>query len=199
TWSQQPRLFASDGEAGDNFGAAVAISGDTMLAGAPFDDVGGNADQGSAHVFQICQGLAQQQKITANDGAAYDDFGESVAISGDTAVVGASNGDVGGNADQGSAYVFVRDGATWKQQQKLTATNGAARGWFGASVAISGDTVIVGAMGQGAAYIFVRNGATWAQQQILTSPDGAPPDQFGHSVAISGDTAIVGAPYHDIG
>jgi hypothetical protein len=203
TWSQQPRLFASDGEAGDMFGAAVAISGDTMLAGAPFDDVGGNANQGSAHVFQICQGLAQQQKITANNGAIYDYFGQAVAISGDTAVVGAPNDDVGGNVAQGSAYVFVRDGATWKQQQRLTATNGEAFDWLGISVAISGDTVIVGALGPnpnpGVVYVFVRNGATWTQQQMLTPSDGGFYDRFGFSVAISGDTAIVGAPDHDIG
>src|SRR5262249_9061705 len=189
TWSQQPRLFASDGEAGDNFRAAVAISGDTLPARAPFDDVGGNADQGSAHVFQICQGLAQQQKITANNGGIYDYFGDAVAISGDTAVVGAPFDDIGGNGDQGSAYVFVRDGATGKQQQKLTATNGAAQDFFGVSVAIDGDTLIVGAHGPkpnpGAAYVFVRNGATWTQQQMLTPSDGGNYDRFSFSVAIS--------------
>ena len=93
----------------------------------------------------ICQGLAERQKLTANLGAAVDQFGVSVAISGDTAVVGAHRNNFGGNTDQGSAYVFVRRGATWTQQQRLTAADGTASDYFGISVAISGDTAVVGA------------------------------------------------------
>ena len=90
TWSQQPRLFDPLGEQDDKFGAPVAVSGDTVLIGASFDDIGGNANQGSASVFVISPGLAEQQKLTAAYGAAEDSFGYSVAISGDTAVVGAT-------------------------------------------------------------------------------------------------------------
>jgi len=143
----------------------------------------------------------EQQKVTASDGAPGDTFGFSVAISGDTAIIGANEDTIGGNADQGSAYVFTRSGSTWTQQQKLTASDGAAGDFFGNSVAISVDTVIVGAnldtvganATQGSAYVFTRSGSTWTEQQKLTASDGAAFDLFGSSVAIDGDTAIVGA------
>jgi FG-GAP repeat/Putative Ig domain len=204
-WSQQPRLFAPDGEADDKFGAPVAVSGDTVVVGASFDDIGGNANQGSAHVFEICQSLTEQDRLTGNIGAESEYFGVKVAISGDTAVVGAKFDTVDGNEKQGSAYVFVRNGARWTRQQMLTGSDSAKDGWFGSSVGISGDTVIVGATNeevgantdQGAAYIFVRNGTTWTQQKRLTSSDGEMYDYFGNTVAISGDTAIVGAESHD--
>ena len=97
----------------------------------------------------------------------------------------------------GSAYVFVRSGTTWTEQQKLTASDGAASDWFGFSVSISGDIAIVGAYkddsGQGSTYVFVRSGTTWTEQQKLTASDGAASDSFGRSVSISGDTAIIGA------
>jgi len=149
----------------------------------------------------------QQARLTAVDGAAGDEFGWSVAISGDTAVVGAPYDDIGANADQGSAYVFVRSGVTWGQQQKLSAADGAADDFFGCSVAIAGDSAVVGACGddvgananQGSAYVFVRSGVTWGQQAKLTAADGAANDTFGCSVAIAGETAVVGAPNDDVG
>ncbi len=208
SWTQQQQLTAGDGAAGDSFGFSVAISGDTTVVGARFDDVGANADQGSAFVF-VRSGTSwtQQQRLTASDGAAFDNFGQSVAISGDTAVVGAVNDDVGANVDQGSAYVFVRSGTSWTQQQKLTASDGAAGDSFGFSVAISGDTAVVGAevddvganVDQGSAYVFVRTRTGWTQQQKLIASDGAAVDLFGLSVAISGDTVVVGAVTDDIG
>lgn len=197
TWSQQPRIFAASGKAEDKFGGAVAISGDSVLAGVAFDDIGDKENQGSAVVFVICTGLAQQRLLTENS----HQFGNSVAISGDTAVVGADYDDVDGNEDQGSAYIYVRDGASWTQQQKLTASTGVEGDHFGDSVGISGNTVIIGAPGDGlgeptdpgSAYIFVRNGTIWTEQQRLTPSDGLAEERFGRAVAISGDTAIVGA------
>jgi hypothetical protein len=204
----ESKLTAGDGAAYDAFGGSVAINGDTAIVGACYDDVGANSDQGSAYVF-VRSGTAwtQQAQLTAGDGAAGDHFGKSVAISGDTAIVGADDADVGANIDQGSAYVFVRSGTAWTQQAQLTAGDGAAGDLFGASVAISGDTAIVGAYDddvgansdQGSAYVFVRSGTTWTQQAQLTAGDGAAGDAFGKSVAISGDTAIVGAGYDDVG
>jgi hypothetical protein len=206
-WSQQSRLFAAEGEAGDTFGAPVAVSGDAFLIGASFDDVDGNANQGMASIFMICQGLAEQQKLTASNGGVTDSFGYSVAVSGDTAVVGSPFNNVGGNVDQGSAYVFVRNGAAWTQQQILTVANGAASDFFGVSVSVSGDTVAVGAYqddvganaDQGSVYIFTRSGTTWTQQQRLDASDGAASDDFGQSVAVSGDIVVIGAPEDDIG
>jgi uncharacterized protein (TIGR03437 family) len=149
----------------------------------------------------------QQQRLTADDGAGGDLFGHSVAVSGDTVVVGAKLDTIGANSDQGSAYVFVRGGAVWTKQQKLTADDGAAGDQLGVSVAITGDTIVVGAplddvgdkSDQGSAYVFVRSGAVWTKQQKLTPDDGEAFDSFGDSVAISGDTVVAGAPGDKIG
>lgn len=122
--------------------------------------------------------VTQQAQLFASDGAGADRFGRAVAISGDTVVVGADLDNIGATSDQGSAYVFVRSGTTWVEQQKLTASDGAAGDFFGISVAISGETIVVGAFGhglgsnisdQGSAYVFVRNGTTWTQQQKLAA------------------------------
>src|SRR5262249_22798562 len=175
----QQKLTAFDGAAGDNFGFSVTVSGDTVVVGANNDDIGMNADQGSAYVFTRSGAFwTLQHKLTASDGAASDNFGISVALSGDTLVVGAFGDDIGANGNQGSAYVFARNGAFWTQQQKLTAADGAANDQFGASVALSGDTVLVGSpngkgafAGQGAAYVFVIRANNLVQQQPLTADD----------------------------
>jgi hypothetical protein len=196
------QLLHPAGAANDLFGRTVAIAGagDTVLVGARFDDVGANTNQGSAYVFvRSGSTWTQQAKLTAADGVATDLFGNSVALSGDTALVGAYYDDVGAIGGEGSAYVFVRSGSTWTQQAQLTAADSANSDQFGISVALSGDTALVGAWlndvvttDQGAAYVFVRSGSTWTQQARLTVADGAPFDQFGFSVALggSGDTAL---------
>ena len=208
TWSEQQKLTVADGGASDYFGRSVAVSRETAVVGAFGDDVGANADQGSAYVFaRSGTTWSQQAQLTANDGAANDWCGFSVAISGDTAVVGAEWDDVGVNANQGSAYVFVRSGTVWSQQQQLTAADGATEDWFGGAVALSGETAVVGAQrdhvgitaDQGSAYVFARSGTIWSQQSQLTASDGAASDQFGFSVGFSGDTAVVGAYSDDVG
>jgi hypothetical protein len=126
-------------------------------------------------------------------GASGDIFGQSVAIYGSTAVVGAPYK----NSYTGAVYVFVRSGTAWSQQAKLTAADGASRDYFGISVAIYGSTAVVGAPGKnsnaGAAYVFVRSGTAWSQQAKLTAADGASGDNFGFSVAIYRSTGVVGA------
>ena len=147
----------------------------------------------------------EQAKLTASDGESNDQFGYSVAVSGDgnTAVIGAYGDDDGGT-NAGSAYVFVRSGSSWTQQAKLTASDGAASDFFGRSVVISGDgnTAVIGADGDddggidsGSAYVFTRSGSSWTQQAKLTASDGASSYHFGRSVAVSGDgnTAVIGA------
>ena len=131
---------------------------------------------------------AQQAKLTAADPAPDDWFGRSVAIDGQTAVVG-SVGDDNVGTDSGSAYVFTRSGATWTQEAKLTASDAAGSDNFGFSVAVSGDTAVVGAFGDddrglnsGSAYVFTRTGTTWTQQAKLTASDGAQFDNFGRAV-----------------
>lgn len=141
--------------------------------------------------------FTQQAKLTAADGAANDSFGTSVALSGDTALIGAP-----GNAgSRGAAYVFVRTGSTWTWEGKLTANDGVAGDLFGWSVALSGDAALVGAYqddgGKGSAYVFVRSGTAWSQQAKLMASDGVALDRFGVSVSLSGDTALVGANQDD--
>lgn len=190
TWTQQQILTASDAATGDVFGYSVAINGNTLVIGA----IGKNANTGAAYVF-VRSGTTwiQQQKLTANDGAAGDIFGDSVAIHGDTAIIGAA----GQTSGTGAAYVFVRSGTTWAQQQKLTASDAATGDNFGYSVGVVGDTIVVGAPNKnsvtGAAYVFVRSGTTWTQQQKLTASDAAANDEFGWRVGISGETVSIGA------
>jgi len=204
----ETKLIASDGTAGDRFGRSVAICGDTAIVGSERDGIEVNPQQGSAYVF-IRSGTiwTQQTKLTASDGAASDEFGFSVAISGNTAIVGSEFDDIGANTFQGSVYVFERNGTLWTQQTKLTASDGATGDRFGRSVAISGDTAIVGSydddiganFNQGSAYIFIRSGIIWTQQTKLTASDGAVSDRFGFSVAISGEMAIIGSYQDNIG
>jgi len=235
TWSQQAYLKASNTEADDWFGWSVAISGDTLVVGAPREGsnaTGINGDQadnsadgsGAAYVFTRSGGTwSQQAYLKASNTGAGDEFGHSVAISGDTLVVGARGEDsiaTGVNGDQadtsagnfGAAYVFTRSGSTWSQQAYLKASNTGASDDFGWSVAISGDTLVVGAhredssatgvdgnqadnnaLNSGAAYVFTRSGSTWSQQAYLKASNTGEFDGFASSVAISGDTLVVGA------
>jgi predicted amidohydrolase len=200
TLTQQQKLEASDAARDDQFGDSVAISGETVVVGAPFDDGAGGEDQGSAYVFVRSSGVwSQQQKLESSDPAVFDIFGDSVAIGGETIVVGAPFDDGAVSHIQGSAYVFVRSGGVWSQQQKLEPAD-ATGGQFGESVAISGETIVVGAPSDGpagSAYIFVRSGGIWSQQQKLETSDAAALANFGDSVAISDETVVVGAHTDD--
>jgi uncharacterized protein YdbL (DUF1318 family) len=133
---QSAKLTASDGAASDQFGNNVAISGDTILVGVDSDNIGANSDQGSDIFRVLVSNWTQEAQKVASDGAANDQFGYNVSISGDTAIVGSNLDDVGANANQGSAYIFVRNGTAWIEQQKLTASDGAAADNFGRTVAI---------------------------------------------------------------
>ncbi len=205
-WIQQQKLVAADAAEFDQFGNSVAINGETVVVGTSGDDGAAGRDQGSAYVFVRTDGVwTQQQKLEAADAAEFDQFGNSVAISGSTVVVGAWLDDGAAGSLQGSAYVFVRTDGVWTQQQKLEAADAALFDQFGNSVAINGETVVVGASGddgaagflQGSAYVFVRTDGVWTQQQKLEAADAAAFDQFGNSVAISGSTIVVGAPLDD--
>jgi hypothetical protein len=206
TWSEQTKLTASDGAANDYFGISVNLSGDTALVGAYFDDTTAGTDRGSAYVFTRSGSIwSEQAKLTASDGLAHSRFGYSVALSGDTALIGTYVDYVVVGAPVGSAYVFTRSGSTWSQQAKLTASNGAVFDQFGTSVALSGETALVGSRfddtaagaDAGSAHVITRSGSTWSEQAILTANDGSISDEFGWSVALSGDTALVGARYDD--
>jgi hypothetical protein len=204
-WSHQTKISATDGAKGDSFGQSLALSGNTVVIAAPRDDDNGK-DTGSVYVFtRIGTNWHQQAKLTADDGAGGDLFGISVALSGDTILVGADlHDEIAPNA--GAVYVFTRSGDKWSQQAKLTAADGSETDIFGVRVALSGDTALISArrddddiMGvdAGSAYVFVRSGTSWEQQEKLTAPDGVADDRFGRSVALLGDTALVGAMFRD--
>ena len=180
-----------------------ALHGDELLL---------QVDDAGAQYPLVVDPFVQQAELTASDGAAGDQFGFSIALSGDgnTAVVGAFGHTVNGNVYQGAAYVFTNSGGNWSQQAELSASDGAAGDWFGDSVALSGDgkTAVLGAYGhavngnqiQGAAYVFTNSAGSWSQQAELTASDGEYDDEFGISVAMSsdGNTALVGALFHTV-
>ena len=214
TWTEQQILLASDATTGDSFGYSVALSddGNTALIGAYTEDTTPNTNNGAAYVFTSTAGTwTQQQKLVASDPATDDNFGWSVALSadGNTAIIGAYGEDTTPNTDQGAAYVFIRSGVTWTQQQKLIASDVASSDRFGHRVALSadGNTALISAYFEdtspnttnGAAYVFTRSGSTWTQQQKLLASDAATDDWFGSSVSLSadGNTALIGADNED--
>jgi hypothetical protein len=215
--TQTAELTASDGGEGDSLGYSVAISGDTIVAGAPYHEVGSNTSQGAAYVFTMPAGgwadTDQSAELTASDGAENDQLGYSVAIAENTVVAGAPFHKVGSNTSQGAAYVFTAPPGGWAdtdQSAELTASDGAENDQLGYSVAIAENTVVAGAprhmvgsnTSQGAAYVFTMPAGGWentTQTAELTASDGGQSDQLGSSVAISDGTIVAGAPYHDLG
>lgn len=232
---QSDYLKASNTGVMDHFGYAIALDGDTLVVGANDEDsnatgvngVQGNnsaEDSGAVYVFvRSGQTWVQQAYLKASNTGAYDSFGGSVAISGDTLVVGAReedssatgvNGSQGNNdkPNSGAAYVFVRNGTTWSQQAYLKASNTETGNWFGNTVAIDGDTIAVSSVWEdssatgvnsgvyntnslqsGAAYVFVRSGTMWSQQAYIKASNTQEDDYFGASVSLSADTLVVGA------
>lgn len=225
TWIPDAYLKASNTDLGDSFGTSVAISGDTIIVGAPLEDstatgvngATGNAgaDSGAAYVFFRELGAwAPQAYFKASNTGNDDRFGASVAISGDQAVVGAPREDGVAN-EAGAAYTFARTGVNWLPGADLKAPNAGADDEFGAAAAISGDLLIVGAPNEdspatgvngaqndgsnnsGAAYVFARNGALWPFEAYLKSSFNTVGNEFGGSVSISGNVAIAGGQFED--
>ena len=211
-WVEKAKLTAPDAAPEDQFGWSVAVSGDTVVVGASFDDDRG-VDSGSAYVFRNNGGhWLQEVKLTALDGAPDDQFG-MVAVTGAVIAVGAWNeGNSGpGHVDGlGAAYMYRFDGIRWNQEAKLVAADAAIEDWFGVAVSVIPGEVLVGAVGEGnsgpgqfdghgAAYLFQYDTVTglWEQEQKLIASDAAPMDFFGNSVSIRGDVAVIGALYND--
>ena len=203
-WSFSQKI--EEGSAIDYFGKSVAISGDIIIVGAPLDDEKGS-QAGAAYIFKKnASGWFKVQKITALDGAAGDEFGTSVAVFGDIAVVGAYlHND--STSDCGAAYVFKENasGTSWSQADELLAFDGSEDDYFGSSVSVWEDTVVVGShrdddngAESGSAYIFKRNASgLWPFSQKLIVSDGDPQDSFGKSVSIWGDVAVIGSHLDD--
>jgi FG-GAP repeat len=208
TWTLHGQLTASDGAPGDLFGNSVSISGFYAIVGATGKTIGSNTNQGKAYTY-FFNGSAwtPQTQLTAPDGATYDNFGYSVSLSGDYAIVGAPSKTLSGTSSTGKAYIFGRIGASWIQVLQLTAfdqTDIYNNYNFGSSVALSGNYALVGASNispglvypsnspPGRAYIFYNNAGTWQPLRVL-SANVSLNEHFGSSVSLSGDYAIVGA------
>lgn len=207
-WDYQATLVAVDATKADSFGYSVDISGDTVVVGSIYSDVGASSNQGAAYVF-VREGdlWTQQAKLVASDGAAGDQFGNDVSIDQDTVAVGAYQDTSGTLQKQGSVYVFHRMGSTWTQQQKLVGLGLSAFATFGNAVALDDDQLAVGAPGQtvgdqesqGAVYCFTRSGTEWTQQAMLLAVGGLSLDQLGWDVALHRGTLLAGAPGRKLG
>ncbi|MEZ5978866.1 MAG: integrin [Planctomycetota bacterium] len=218
TWVFDAYLKASNPGNSDHFGESVAISGDTIVVGAPFEDGAGpiSTDFGAVYVFVRNGGVwSQQALLTPAVRGSRDEFGRAVAIDGDTIAVGAAKEDGSGvglsgdpNDDSsnwsGAAYVFVRSGSTWTEQAYVKQSTNAPSDRFGFWVDVDGDTLVVGALGtdaptsdEGVAEVFVRSGSNWSLQQRLVPAESDPGDAFGQRVAVDGDTIVVGALFED--
>ena len=202
-WLQRTKLTANDAKAGDLFGNSVSMDDKTVLVGAPgVDDAGPEA--GAAYVFvQVGEEWIQQARLIGDDIGIFDRFGSAVAVHGNTAVVGAHGKDEVGT-DSGAAYVFVRSGASWTQQAKLTQQGAVPGDLFGFAVSVYDDDVLVGAHQSdvagpdtGAAYLFTRNGGAWIQDLLLIPNDVSVGDEFGYSVNLTKGAAIIGSPKED--
>jgi hypothetical protein len=199
-WTEQAKLLPADGAPENYFGLDVALDGDTAVIGAYGND--GNATaSGAAYVFACVGGAwTQQAKLVASDGALADHFGWSVALDGDTAIIGAYEDDDNGEGS-GSAYVFTRMAGVWTEQVKLLPADGAANDGFGRTVTLDGDTVVIASAwdddngeSSGSAYVFVRAGDSWTEEAKVLPADGSAQEYFGEIAALDGDTVVFGVP-----
>jgi len=203
TWSLQAEFAAADTTSSDFFGASLALHGDTLVVGAPFDTPNGT-QSGSVHVF-VRNGTnwSQQATLVPSLRGTYDVFGSSVAVHGDMALVGAPNRNFSAS-NPGRAFAFLRNGTNWQQfGTPLTAGDGVNNDSFGSSVALDGDLAVMGAPNDahsgvnyaGSAYVFEKVGGAWSQlQKVVASPVNSA-QYFGSSVDMSGTTLLVGAIY----
>ncbi len=200
SWAEEAELTASDGSVQDFLGYSVDVQGNHIIAGAIGDDDKGDF-AGAAYIFYWNgSSWEQQKKLTASDGAADDDFGISVSIDEDKAVVGSPFDDDNGSAS-GSAYVYSWDGSDWSGETKLADSNGGANDQFGYDVDLSGERIVISSpekdvasvSNTGAVFIYHLTESTWDREITLTSSDVSASDRFGTSVSISGDKILVGA------
>jgi hypothetical protein len=206
--TQSAKIKPSDGATDDNFGNSLSISGDNIIIGAMNDDDNG-LSSGSAYVFvkpiSGWTNMTQTAKILPSDGASYDNFGNSVCISGDNVVIGSYNDDDNG-INSGSAYIYSKPVSGWmnmNQTAKILPSDGADSSNFGISVSISGDNIVIGSYNNddngnnsGSAYVYSKSVSGWmniTQSDKINPIDGDIGDNFGYSVGISDIYILVGA------
>ncbi|HEX2620839.1 MAG TPA: FG-GAP repeat protein, partial [Phototrophicaceae bacterium] len=190
-WAEQQKLTASDNDPGEKFGRSVALDGTTLIVG----KYGDNSEQGLAYIFtNDGNSWIEQQKLIASDGIPGDRFGQSVALDGNTLLIGAD----GVENNQGAVYVFGYDGSSWVEQKKLIPGDAVENSYFGEAVALyNGDRALIGASGwnsnTGSAYIFIFDGSNWVELQKITPDNGSPGDEFGRAVALNNRQLLIGA------
>lgn len=201
-WVQMQDFTETDPGFDPEFGVSVALHGTTAMVGAQQAKIGDNSGQGAVYVFEKSDGVwTRTQKLVSDDGQANDLFGDAIAFSGDTALIGAYGATINDNFAQGAVYVFTFAEGTWTQTQKIFLDDGQSNDNFGYSIGLSGTTAIIGADGakvgtnefQGAAFVYDGASGSWTRTQKLTAGDGWIGDIFGYSVALDGDRAMIGA------
>jgi hypothetical protein len=206
-WKQVQKLVASDGAAGDQFGNAIALLGNTLIITAPIATVEGRPWQGAAYVFTLVgKAWTQRQKLVAKHGVAFETLGNAVGLTATSALISAGGAFHNGQFLPRSVYVFKlapsRTGDVWAEAQNLAAPHPADETSFGLAMSVSGATAFVGArattistnLGQGAVYIYTESNGGWSLTGKLSASDGAARDNFGVSLALEGNTALIGAP-----
>ncbi len=189
TWAESQRLKASDGDGG-SFGDTVAFDGTLIIVGATLNDNENGNQAGAAYIYRYDgSSYIEEQKLVASDGDYLDGFGGSVALDGDTIVVGKSNPHTGG-----AVYIYRFDGASFVEQQVIRNPDQTTSSHFGKQNAISGDTLIIGHSRENTTYVYRFDGSSFMMEQELLASDGSS-GSFGSSVAISGDTVLVGKQY----
>jgi hypothetical protein len=214
-WAKQQRLTANDSSTYPHFGSAVALQGDTLLIGAEFQDVSGVIYRGATYVFTRNVGTwTQRARLSAADGEARDNFGSTLALDADTALIGSRLANLAGQNNRGAVYAFVRSTpAIWNLQARLNASDGVGEGppdhhtgdLFGLAMALHGDIAWIGKSPgnlttplpdrYGSVYQFVRTAGLWNEMRRFTPAAGSPGDGFGASIAFDAKSLLVGAPY----
>jgi len=217
TWTQSAKIVATNRVQNDQFGFRVAISGSYVVVSSPYVDYDADSlnyepQAGAAYVYYHgTSGWQLQQTLVASDRDMSDFFGYSMDIDGSTIVVGAYMEDPNSKEKAGSAYIYMRSGSTWSEQQKIEGSEQWVSDFFGRDVAIDGDYIIVGADGEdhdtlaanyianaGAAYVFKYFGGVWTEQEKIVAPFRRADDAFGNEVDISNDVVLIGAIGHDL-
>jgi hypothetical protein len=194
-WVEEAKLTTTDGLTAAGFGTSVAIDGEYAVVGTVLGD-GNVSDAGSAYVFHRSGTLwMEEARLTASDGLAFDDFGRSVSISGDHILVGAPSDD-NGSFNEGSAYVFRREGGAWTEVVRLVADDASVEDYFGQSVSIEGTVALIS--GGSGAYVFQFIDSLWQEEATLLPDDDPNILPVSTSVSLSGDRAVIGAPNDDV-
>lgn len=200
-WSQQAKLVPSEPGTNNLFGYSVALSGSIAVIGAPWDDAPPEFNSGSAYVFaRDASAWTEQSKLIASDAAALHYLGWSVATDGTTVAVGAPLATSRGITETGAVYVYTVVNDIWTEQSKLMAPDPVQGDYFGRSVAVSGNTIVVGAFQSdlgatdgGAAFVFQRSNNDWTHSATLIASDAAPGDAFGESISLDGNLLLIGS------